>query len=109
MPATIKDTADIFKALGEETRLKIIKIIAARGNNLCVGAIAGCLKVSQPAVSQHLKVLKNAGLVEANRDGFHVHYSVVGDALEAYGIDLKVLLGSFGAELVPDSCCHERM
>ncbi|MCP4163737.1 MAG: winged helix-turn-helix transcriptional regulator [Deltaproteobacteria bacterium] len=104
---TVKGTAVIFKALSDETRLKIIKIMAARGNNLCVGAIASMLGVSQPAVSQHLKVLKNAGLVEANRDGFHVHYTIVGDSLKSYGIDIKSLLKTFGAEFDSgSSCCN---
>ena len=108
MGNTIKHTADIFKALADETRLKIIKIIAAQGNNLCVGAITGYLSLSQPAVSQHLKVLKNAGLVEANRQGFHVHYKIISDALNSYGIDLSEFLSSFGGELNLHAKCEHK-
>lgn len=108
MSSSIKDTAEIFKAMGEETRLKIIKLIASKGNQLCVGAIANRLGVSQPAVSQHLKVLKNAGLLEAVREGYHVHYKLVGDALTSYGINLIPFLKTFGAEMDLDSCCEHK-
>ncbi len=102
---SVVDTAEIFKALGDATRLKILKMIAAKGNNLCVGKIACNLSISQPAVSQHLKILKNAGLVEADRQGFHVHYKIRNNALDAYGINAADFLKSFGAEMdLKDNC-----
>ena len=106
MDKSISDTAEIFKALGDPTRLKILKLIAAQGNNLCVGFIASQLGISQPAVSQHLKVLKNAGLTEANRQGFHVHYSINKNSLENYGIKIDLFLQSFGGEFKPESSCE---
>ena len=106
MEITVKDTVEIFKALGDETRLKIIKIIAATGNQLCVGMIAHKLGVSQPAVSQHLKILKNAGLVTAERNGSHFHYRIINDFLAPYGIDTNNFLQSFGAELDLTSSCE---
>ena len=53
---TVMDTAEIFKALGDGSRLRILKLIATKGNVLCVGYIAKHLGLSQPAVSQHLKL-----------------------------------------------------
>ena len=66
--------AEIFKALSDPTRLKIIRLLSRRKPMLCVGALAHRLGISQPAVSQHLRVLKNAGILRAHRLGFHVHY-----------------------------------
>jgi ArsR family transcriptional regulator len=77
--------AEFFKALGEPTRLKIIRLLASNPErSLCVGALAHRLGITQPAVSQHLKVLKNVGLVEPNRDGFRVHYTINTDVLTTY-------------------------
>lgn len=83
MKYTDKKMAQILKALGDPTRLKIIKLLSAKGKILCVGALAHELGITQPAVSQHLKVLKNIGLLDDNRVGFHVHYCVNADALKA--------------------------
>lgn len=94
MNNSLNETADIFKALGDPSRLKIIKLILMNGNNLCVGMIAHRLNISQPAVSQHLKILKNAGLVEGNRMGFHMHYKVNNNSLNNYGININELLNN---------------
>ena len=77
--------ADFFKALGDPTRLKIIRLLASNPErSLCVGALAQRLGITQPAVSQHLKVLKNVGIVDPNRDGFRVHYTVNAETLAAF-------------------------
>jgi len=57
----------MFKALGEPTRLKIIKLLAAR--DLCVCDLEEVMQISQPRISQHLKVLKHAGLVNERKEG----------------------------------------
>lgn len=57
----------VFKALGEPTRLKIIKLLAHR--ELCVCDLEEILQMSQPRISQHLKVLKQAGLVNERKEG----------------------------------------
>lgn len=68
--------ADHFKALGDPTRLKILELLLSHKHILCVCAIAEKLGISQPAVSQHLKILKHAGLVKGKRQGYHVHYTI---------------------------------
>ena len=103
---TLLKTADIFKALGDGSRLKILKLIAAKGNILCVGFIARQLGLSQPAVSQHLKLLKNVGILTSERRGYHVHYSINADVLEPYGINTLAFLESFGAEMNLESSCE---
>ncbi|MGD1118497.1 MAG: metalloregulator ArsR/SmtB family transcription factor [Dehalococcoidales bacterium] len=67
--------AELFKALGDPTRLEIIALLT-ESKNLCVNVIAEKTKMSQPAISQHLKILKNAGICSANKIGAHVHYSL---------------------------------
>jgi ArsR family transcriptional regulator len=57
----------VFKALGEPTRLKIIKLLATR--ELCVCDLVEIMQISQPRISQHLKVLKYAGLVNERKEG----------------------------------------
>ena len=84
MKDELNNMAKVFKALGEPTRLKIIKILASEGGYFCVGAMAERLGVSQPAVSQHLKILKEAGILDSKRVGFHVHYFIDAETLESH-------------------------
>ena len=69
----------IFKALSNDVRLEILSLLAE--GPLCVNALVGRLNVSQPAVSQHLKILENAGLVKGSKVGYRVHYSLVPGSL----------------------------
>lgn len=57
----------LFKALGEPTRLKIIRLLATR--ELCVCDLEEIMQFSQPRISQHLKVLKQSGLVSERKEG----------------------------------------
>lgn len=68
----MKKTAKIFKALSDETRLRILKMLEQRP--LCVCEIQFILKGSQPNVSHHLKTLSEAGLVESKKDGLWIDY-----------------------------------
>jgi len=84
--------ADMFKSLGDPTRLSIFSLLASHSEKkLCVCCIAKKLGISQPAISQHLKVLKNVGLVDPNREGFKVHYSINKDVLITFKNDWEVL------------------
>ena len=73
---TINEQAAIFGALADPTRLKLLKLLCMqpKNNALCVNALADVLEISQPAVSQHLKILKSVGLITGQRRGYHVHY-----------------------------------
>ncbi|MDD4138474.1 MAG: metalloregulator ArsR/SmtB family transcription factor [Methanoregula sp.] len=69
--------AGTFKALGDLTRLQIIYLLSTdTSGTLGVSELAARLKISQPAVSQHLKTLKADGLVESRREGFYIYYTV---------------------------------
>ena len=70
-----------FEALGDPTRLAIFQRIATRPHS--VGEIAGHLPVSRPAVSQHLRVLKDAGLVADIKKGTRRVYEVRPEGIEA--------------------------
>lgn len=69
-----KQICKAFKALGEPTRLKIIKMLAIQG--MCVCELSEVLGMLQPRVSQHLKILKEAELVEETKEGYWVYYSL---------------------------------
>lgn len=66
-----------FKALGDLTRLKLMYLLTAdRIGTLGVFEPATRLGISQPAVSQHLKILKSEGIVDSRRDGFYMYYFI---------------------------------
>ena len=64
--------ARIFNVLSVDTRVRIIQLL--KGRALCVGALSARLDVTQGAVSQHLRVLRDADLVIAEKRGYYVHY-----------------------------------
>lgn len=66
------DAAELFAALSTESRVRIVQLLA--GEVFCVGALSRLTGISAGAVSQHLRVLKSAGLVTAERRGYFVHY-----------------------------------
>jgi len=70
----VKIEADAFKVFSVETRIKIIELLKAEP--LSVNTMADALGVTQSAVSQHLRVLKQAGLVTDERKGYHIFYSL---------------------------------
>jgi len=68
------DLADFFKALGDETRLRILKILLS--SEMCVCDIVYLLKMTQPAISHHLRVLKSMRLIKSRKEGKFVYYSL---------------------------------
>lgn len=73
----MKKIAEFYKALGDEIRLKILHMLTEQ--EMCVCEIFDKLDMSQPAVSHHLKILRQAGLVKDSRDGKWIYYSLNGD------------------------------
>jgi DNA-binding transcriptional ArsR family regulator len=73
----------MFKALGDPVRLRLMSMIASTGSEACVCDLAAGFDLSQPTISHHLKVLREAGLVDAERRGAWVYYRVHPDALRA--------------------------
>jgi DNA-binding transcriptional ArsR family regulator len=66
--------AGIFKLFSVEARVRIIQSLKKRG--MCVTEIMSQLGISQEATSQHLRVLRDAGIVRFQKRGFHVYYSL---------------------------------
>jgi DNA-binding transcriptional ArsR family regulator len=67
------EMASVFRALSCKKRFAIVKMLFAQ--ELCVGTIAEKLGASQSSVSQHLRVLRDSGLVTDHRYGYHIHYT----------------------------------
>jgi DNA-binding transcriptional ArsR family regulator/flavodoxin len=78
----VPQMASTFKALGDLTRLQIIYLLSTdTSGTLGVSELAARLKISQPAVSQHLKTLKTEGIVESRREGFYIYYTINRDRM----------------------------
>ena len=105
MKDTVKEQAVIFGALADPTRLKLLRLLCQQHepDALCVNALVGILGISQPAISQHLRVLKTVGLVKGERRGYHVHYSVDPKTLKHYQGLLSETL-SLGKQWQEDPC-----
>ncbi|KPJ87421.1 MAG: hypothetical protein AMS17_08610 [Spirochaetes bacterium DG_61] len=97
-----EELALLHKALSVPVRLKIIKLIADRP--LCVNAITRFLSISQPAVSQHLAVLRQAGLVTGEKRGYMVHYTFNRSRFE----DLQKAMDSFPQEAFEEAAGHNK-
>ena len=75
--------APVFKALGDPVRLRLISLIGAcQGGEVCVCDLASAFDLTQPTISHHLKVLREAGLIDSKRRGTWVYYRLVPAALE---------------------------
>lgn len=72
----VRDTAEMFAALADPTRLAMLALLRRHGE-LCVCDIQGVLAVTQSRASRHLQTLRRAGLVDGRRLGAWVHYRVV--------------------------------
>ena len=68
------DLAHICKILSVDTRVRLLLLMKDRA--LCVGALSARMNVTQGAVSQHLRILRDAGLVVSEKRGYFVHYRV---------------------------------
>ena len=76
----MKESADLFKILSVDKRIEIIELL--KKEPMSVNALAEVLGITQSAISQHLRVLKAAGLVTDERQGYWIYYSLNRDALE---------------------------
>jgi ArsR family transcriptional regulator, arsenate/arsenite/antimonite-responsive transcriptional repressor len=84
----IEQTAVILKLLGDKTRLTMIKVMSE--SEVCVCELVSLFDMSQPAISQHLKKLKDVGLVNEMRKGQWVFYSL-NEKNEAYSLVQSIL------------------
>jgi ArsR family transcriptional regulator, arsenate/arsenite/antimonite-responsive transcriptional repressor len=77
--------AKAAKALGDPIRLQLVDVLRKNAGKVCVCELTPLFEVSQPTVSHHLKVLREAGLVDSERRGLWAYYYVPTDALAELG------------------------
>ena len=76
----MEERIKIFKAIADETRLKILILVSHK--NICAKGIAKHLNISEAAVSQHIKVLKESSLIVGYKRGYHLMYELNRESLE---------------------------
>ena len=82
--ARAETLARVFKALADPVRLRLLSMIAgAEGGEACVCELTVGFDVSGPTISHHLRVLREAGLIEGDRRGTWIYYRLLPGALEA--------------------------
>jgi len=85
-PDVERDAADrigrIAKALGDPIRIQLVDVLRQHAGKVCVCELVPLFDLSQPTVSHHLKVLREAGIVGSERRGLWAYYYVVPEALE---------------------------
>ena len=86
----MKEKVKVFKAIGDETRLKILILLSTK--NICAKGIAKHLEISEAAVSQHIKVLKEANLIIAYKNGYYVMYELNNEVLEEVKNFIDILI-----------------
>jgi ArsR family transcriptional regulator len=75
--------AQVFKALADPVRLRLVSLIGAhQGGEVCVCELTTAFSLTQPTISHHLKVLREAGIIDGERRGTWVYYWLVPAALE---------------------------
>jgi ArsR family transcriptional regulator len=89
-----------FKALGDPVRLRLLSLIAARnGGEVCVCELTNAFTVSGPTISHHLRVLREAGLIDCQRRGTWVYYWIVPTRMKALSqlLDVSAVVASVPA------------
>ena len=79
---TAERMAAVAKALGDPIRLQLVDVLRKYAGKVCVCELVPLFELSQPTVSHHLKVLRQAGIVGSEREGLWAYYYVIPDALK---------------------------
>ena len=78
------DLARVFKALGDPVRLRLLSLIASHaGGEACVCDLTDAFDLTGPTISHHLKVLREAGVIDGERRGTWIYYRVLPASLQA--------------------------
>ena len=81
-PLQAERLAEIAKALGDPIRLQLVDVLRNHAGKVCVCELVPLFDLSQPTVSHHLRVLRDAGLVASERKGLWAYYYVIPEALD---------------------------
>ena len=73
--------AEVAKALGDPIRLQLVDVLRKHAGKVCVCERVPLFEISQPTLSHHLKKLRDAGIVDSERQGLWAYYYVIPDAL----------------------------
>lgn len=93
------ELAAVFKALGDPVRLRLLSMIASRaGGEVCVCELTSAFELSQPTISHHLKLLRQAGLIDCQRRGTWVYYRLLPEMTDK----LAVLLSRPAGDRLPE-------
>ena len=84
-PAEAEDLSTMFKALGHPVRLQMVDLLSRYAGQVCVCDVESQFQLSQPTISHHLKILREAGLVAAEQRGLWVYYYLRPAAMEKLG------------------------
>ena len=95
------DRTLILKAIADETRMKILTLLLE--HNYCVRALARSLELTEATISQHLKVLREAGLLFGEKRGYFMHYDVERAVLYELATEIEKL-----AEIERETCTPEK-
>lgn len=98
-----RKAALVFKALGDENRIHILKLL--QEGEKCACRLLEELSISQPTLSHHMKILCESGLVSARRDGKWMHYAICAGDCQLLQDYLKELTTVRGGEALP--CCRQ--
>jgi ArsR family transcriptional regulator len=96
--------AQLCKALGDDTRLRVIDLLTA--GERCVCEPQESVRIAQPLLSFHLRVLRDAGVVSHRREGRWAYYSLRADAMAELGATVEAL-HERAQEAQPTQCCAE--
>ena len=89
----------VLKAIADETRINILELLLE--HNYCVRALARNLELTEATISQHLKVLREAGLLTGEKRGYFMHYDVERKTLRELGGEIAAL-----AKIKRKERCH---
>jgi ArsR family transcriptional regulator len=92
----VRPLTRLFRALGDETRLRIVALLSH--GELCVCHIESALDLNQSTASRHLGILRTAGVVDGRREGTWMYYRLIDQEHPTVGQALEVLTRAFGAE-----------
>ncbi|MFQ5963864.1 MAG: ArsR/SmtB family transcription factor [Candidatus Scalinduaceae bacterium] len=95
----MKNHVEIFKALGDKTRLRITCLLIDSGTEICGCEFVDSLEESQYNISRHIKVLKHAGLIKDRKEGRWVYYSVA-DRKDSFKKTLYKLIGCIPEDII---------